>query len=134
MFVARILFVQKEPFAMSLIPLPIPSAFAQTYTVSDLGTFGPNSNGNYSVAFCINSSGQVAGESSAPSSQRSDPAFLYSNGQLVNIGTLGGDVGQPRGINTSGQIAGYSTLRSGSYHAFLYTSGQMTDIGTLGAD
>lgn len=108
--------------------------FAQTYTITDLGTLGPNSNGNYSVAYCINSSGQVAGESSAPSSQMSDPAFLYSNGQLINIGTLGGESGQPRGINTSGQIAGYSTLVSGGYRAFLYTGGQMIDLGTLGAD
>jgi len=109
-------------------------AFAQTYTIADLGTLGTNSNGSYSVAYCINGSGQVAGESSAPSSQMSDPAFLYSNGQLINIGTLGGESGQPRGINTSGQIAGYSTLATGSYRAFLYTGGQMIDIGTLGAD
>ena len=35
-------------------------AAAQTYTVTDLGTLGPNSLGNYSAAFCINASGQVA--------------------------------------------------------------------------
>src|SRR5215467_14106024 len=109
--------------ALMFVATPV---FAQTYTVTDLGTLGSNSLGNYSVAFCINNSGQVAGESSAPSSQMSDPAFLYSNGQLTNIGTLGGETAQPRGINTSGQIAGYSTLASGSYRAFLYTGGQMT--------
>ena len=104
--------------AFTLLATPV---FAQTYTITDLGTLGANSNGSYSVAECINSSGQVAGESSAPSSQMSDPAFLYSNGQLINIGTLGGEYGEPRGINTSGQIAGYSTLTTGSYRAFLYT-------------
>ncbi|PYL09936.1 MAG: HAF repeat-containing protein [Verrucomicrobia bacterium] len=107
-------------------------AFAQTYTITDLGTLGGN--GNYSVAYCINGSGQVSGASSAPSNQMSDPAFLYSNGQMINIGTLGGESALGRGINTSGQIAGYSTLATGAYHAFLYTGGQMMDIGTLGAD
>ena len=68
-------------------------AAAQTYTITDLGTFGPNSNGNYSVAHCINASAQIAGESSAPSTKMSDPAFLYSNGTLTNIGTLGGEYG-----------------------------------------
>ena len=110
--------------ALTLLATPV---FAQTYTITDLGTFGRNSRGNYSVAYCINSSGQVAGQSSAPSTHMSDPAFLYSNGQLINLGTLGGEDGQARGINTSGQIAGYSTLASGSYHAFLYTGGQMLD-------
>ncbi|HEY4257416.1 MAG TPA: hypothetical protein VGM66_09400 [Candidatus Udaeobacter sp.] len=117
--------------AFVLLVTPV---FAQTYTITDLGTLGPNSDGNFSVAYCINASGEIGGESSAPSSQMSDPAFLYSNGQLINIGTLGGEDGQPRGINTSGQIAGYSTLATGSYRAFLYTGGQMVALGTLGAD
>src|SRR6266480_579986 len=109
-------------------------AFAQTYTITDLGTLGRNSIGSYSIAYCINDSGQVAGESSAPSAQMSDPAFLYSNGQLINLGTLGGEYGNGRGINTAGDIAGYSTLANGSYRAFLYSGGQMINLGTLGAD
>src|SRR5215471_11978733 len=133
------LFINRERYirrlvklaAFTLLATPV---FAQTYTITDLGTLGRNNNGSYSIAYCINNSGQVAGESSSPSLQFSDPAFLYTNGQLINIGTLGGEYGQPRGINTSGQIAGYSTLATGSYRAFLYTGGQMTDIGTLGAD
>ena len=110
------------------------SVNAQTYTVTDLGTLGANSLGNYSIAYCINSAGDIAGESSASSTKVSDPAFLYANGQMTNLGTLGGEYGQPHAINTSGQIAGYSTLASGSYRAFLYTDGQMTALGTLGAD
>src|SRR6266446_4939141 len=110
------------------------TAAAQTYTVTDLGTLGRNSLGSYSDGECINVSGQVAGESSAASTQTSDPAFLYSNGQLINIGTLGGEYGNGRGINTAGDIAGYSTLANGSYRAFLYSGGQMINLGTLGAD
>src|SRR5207249_8858548 len=57
--------------AFTLLATP---AFAQTYTITDLGTLGRNSIGNYSVAYCITGNGQVAGESSAPSTQMSDPA------------------------------------------------------------
>src|SRR5262249_47075060 len=99
-------------------------AGAQTYTVTDLGTLGRNSNGNnYSIAYCINGAGLIGGGSSSPIQNMSDPAFLYSNGQLTNIGTLGGEYGEARAINTSGQIAGYSTQADGSYRGFVYSNG-----------
>ena len=88
------------------------SATAQTYTVTDLGTLGSNRLGSYSAAYCINSSGQVGGQSSSSSRGLTDPAFLYSKGGMNSIGSLGGEYGSARGINFSGQIAGYSTLRS----------------------
>jgi probable HAF family extracellular repeat protein len=102
--------------------------------VTDLGTLGGNDRGNYSQDFGINQSGQVVGQSSAPSKAMSDPAFLYSGGQLMSLGILGGEYGQGRAINASGDIAGYSALATGSYHAFLYSGGQMIDLGTLGTD
>src|SRR5947208_61054 len=77
-------------------------AAAQTYTVTNLGTLSGNSNGSYSVAYCINTGGQIGGTSSAPSRKITAPAFIYSNGQLTNIGTLGGATGEARSINTSG--------------------------------
>src|ERR1051325_8231677 len=117
------------PGLLILLLAAAPAA-AQTYTVTDLGTLGHNSLGTYSAAFCINASGQVAGQSSASSRVQTDPAFLYSDGVLSSLGTLGGEYGAARGINTSGQIAGYSTLQSGSYRAFLYTDGQMNDLST----
>jgi probable HAF family extracellular repeat protein len=117
--------------ALILAALP---AEAQTYNITDLGTLGTNSRGSYSQALCINSSGQVGGQSSASSVSVTDPAFLYSGGVLTSLGSLGGEYGSAQGINTSGQIAGYSTLSSGRYHAFLYTGGKMTHLGTLGGD
>src|SRR5438046_5802474 len=111
--------------AFTLLATPV---FAQTYTITDLGTLGRNSIGSYSIAYSINGSGQVAGESSAPSSRMSNPAFLYSNGQLINIGTLGGEYGQARGINTSSQITGYSTIATGSNRPFPYTRAKLITI------
>ena len=55
---------------------------AQTYTVTDLGALGRNSRGSYSDGQCINASGQVAGESSAASNLRSDPAFRTATAGL----------------------------------------------------
>ena len=91
------------------------SALTQTYTVTDLGTLGSNSRGSYSEAYCINASGQISGQSSSSSRRVTDPAFLYSDGVMTALGTLGGEYASAHGINTSGQIAGYSTLarRSG---------------------
>jgi probable HAF family extracellular repeat protein len=110
------------------------SAWAQTYTVTDLGILGSTSNNNFSEAFCINAGGEIGGQSSSSSPTEPIPAFLYIGGSLTNLGTLGGEYAQASGINASGQLAGYSTLSDGSYRAFLYSGGQMIDLGTLGED
>ena len=82
------------------------------------GHVGANSRGNYSQAFCINASGQVAGQSSASSTSFTDPAFLYSAGQLSSLGTLGGEYGQARGINTAGKWSATRRLRAGPIARF----------------
>src|SRR4029077_17936185 len=82
------------------------TAAAQTYTVTQRGTLARNSLGSYSTGHCINASGQVAGESSASSTHTTDPAFLYSNGQLINIVSLGGEYCNGNGIDTAGEHHG----------------------------
>jgi len=59
--------------------------------------------------------------------------LLSSNGQITDLGTLGGDRTSGSGLNNAGQVTGYSrTSGNGPFHAFLYRSGQMIDLGTLG--
>jgi probable HAF family extracellular repeat protein len=100
---------------------------AQTYTVTDLGTLP---GGSFSGAKAINLSGAISGW--AYSNSTVADVFLYSNGAMTNLGTLGGTTGIGNGINLSGQVAGYSTNASGTYRAFLSSGGTLTDIGDLG--
>jgi probable HAF family extracellular repeat protein len=101
---------------------------AQTYTVTDLGTLPGN---GYSVARGINATGQITGAAGSNNSPNSS-VFVYSNGVLTNLGTLGGTSGIGNGINASGQVAGYSQNGSGTYRAFLSNGNTLTDIGDLG--
>jgi len=59
-------------------------------------------------------------------------AFLYSDDQMHDLGTLGGRSSNAQGINNSGQVVGFADISSRSGHAFLYSDGQMQDLGTLG--
>ncbi|MBU6401995.1 MAG: hypothetical protein KGS61_16890, partial [Verrucomicrobia bacterium] len=59
------------------------------------------------------------------------PAYIYSDGQLTNIGSLGGSPTYVRGINNTGQAVGDSRLANGTQHAFLYSGQRMIDLGAL---
>jgi probable HAF family extracellular repeat protein len=105
------------------------AAAAQQYTVTALGTLG----GTSSYGYGINASGQVTGYSDTTGNAATH-AFLYSNGTMHDLGTLGGTTGSyGYGINESGQVTGYSwTTGNLNFHAFLYSDGTMHDLGTLG--
>jgi probable HAF family extracellular repeat protein len=103
-----------------------------------LGTLG----GPDSGAFLINESGQISGWSFTNSTVNSttglptlDP-FFWENGKMLDMGTLGGVLGQSFALNNGGQVAGYSDLAGDqSCHPFLWDkTGGMKDLGTLGGD
>jgi probable HAF family extracellular repeat protein len=48
-------------------------------------------------------------------------AFVWSNGRIRDLGTLGGRSTYPAASNDRGQIVGTSTTRGGQEHAFLWT-------------
>ena len=90
---------------------------------------GPNSHG-----YGISDDGRVTGYSNISDNSSDTHAFLYSGGEMRDLGTLpGGTLSFGYGINQSGQVVGESAVNSGAtiYHAFLY-SGSMSDLGTLG--
>lgn len=53
---------------------------------------------------------------------------------IIDLGTLSGDQSQAISLNDHGQIAGYSRLASGEFHAFLWQAGALTDLGHLGGN
>jgi probable HAF family extracellular repeat protein len=116
--------------AMALILVPL--AGAQSYSVTDLGTLG---GGTYSLPAAINDHGAVVGN--ATLSNGYQHAFVWtSTTGMHDIGTLGGAAARSgaRGINDSGEVAGFSYLADGvTYRAFLWTKNAgMQDLGTLG--
>lgn len=87
---------------------------------------------NYSQALRINDLGQVVGVSAVQESNGyvdKDQPFLYSAGNLANIGSLGGGYGLAQAINDSGQIVGISANANGITDAFLDTNGTFIDLG-----
>ena len=95
---------------------------APAYNITDLGA---------GYAEAINDSGQIV-------VNRPNGAFLYSNGTLTALGTLGGSSSYATALNDDGQVVGYSWTSGASgtprEHAFLYSDGTISDLGTLGGD
>jgi len=131
----------KVAFCLSLLAAPAfaPASSAQQpagYTITDLGPASPHSsppwfNGDYYInAVSMNAAGDVV--AATPTASGNTHAALFHNGQVIDLGTLGGLYSEATGINKSGLIVGNSQIVSGYVHAFLYSNNVMTDLGTLG--
>ena len=98
------------------------------YTLTDIGAQLPAA--NYSVAWSINSHGQVVGNYRpfATTGPFSDVCFLWTptspnatTGTVTTFAGLGGIFCVANDINSLGHIAGASTTSAGATHAFLWS-------------
>src|SRR5947209_2535333 len=116
----------RRALAIIGVSLLASAAFAQSYTITDLGTLG----GTHVEANAIGSLGQVVG--SAEDAEGIYHAFLYSGRALHDFGVFDGAQSTATAINASSQIAGY--YYDHGYRAYLLTDGHLLDLGNLGAD
>jgi probable HAF family extracellular repeat protein len=108
-------------------------ASGQTVTYLDLfGGFVFQVLNTYSAANAVNNGGDVVGEAYLAPGQGPIHGFLYTNGTLRDLGTLGGTTSSAQAINNSGQITGTAQTGNGDYHAFLFANGFMFDLGLFG--
>jgi probable HAF family extracellular repeat protein len=112
--------------------------------MEDLGTLGT---GNDAFAEYVNQRGQIAGWSYTNTTPNPvatscgngnvvptmDP-FFWENGKITDIGTLGGNCGDVRGLNNQGQVIGFSYLAGDVLlHPFRWDKkGGLQDLGLLG--
>ena len=98
--------------------------------IRDLGTLYPSE--PLSSAYGINQAGQIAG-TSQDDDGRFSHGFVWDNGTMTDIGSLGGAYTAALGINDAGQVVGRTYNASGYARAFLWESGAMTDLN-IGTD
>ena len=99
----------------------------QNGVMTQLPSLSPNSDDD--LAFAINSSGAIVGQSDNAVNQ--DRAVRWQNGVVTDLGTLGGTTSVADGINDAGVIVGLSATANGQTHAFRWENGVMTDLGLL---
>lgn len=63
--------------------------------------------------------------------ENSNKAFLYQEGQVTVLPSLGGDYSIAHAINNDGQIVGAGTTQSGAAYPVLYQGGKALNIGAL---
>lgn len=121
-----------------------PAAAATTYTITDLGSLGLGT----SDGSAINATGEVTGYSylstlvptpACPPVYGNNKktcvehpwhAFLYDNGKMTDLGTVGGDFSGGSAINRSGWVVGGSSTKNGGSDAFVWDGQKMVDLGS----
>lgn len=100
----------------------------------DIGTLG----GPDAVSTTQNAHGQITGQSWTSSTANPatgiptlDP-FLWANGRMRDLGTLGGDFGFANWVNDRGDVVGGAQAPDQNFHGFLWRNGKMHDLPPAG--
>jgi probable HAF family extracellular repeat protein len=94
--------------------------------ISDLGLI-PGSGGIFTSPTGINNSNEVVG--SGDNRESMERAWVWRNGTMTDLGTLGGPQAAASAINNSGEIVGFAQTSTDADHGFLDRAGKMTDLG-----
>jgi probable HAF family extracellular repeat protein len=94
--------------------------------ITDLGLL-PGEGGTFTTPTGINNSGEVVG--SGNNRESMERAWVYRNGRMSDLGTLGGPQAAASAINASGEIVGFAQTSTDADHGFLDRAGKMTDLG-----
>lgn len=144
---------QNDP--VGFIGFPTHTFIWQNGEKFDIGTLGGSD--AFVGASCSHPpQGVVAGSSTTSTAINPDTGlptidpFLWRDGIMRDLGTLGGTIGFGQCVNHRGQVIGISSLATNSAacappalfgapavpgcHAFFWENGIMTDLGTLGGD
>lgn len=128
---------KRDPYSILGWVTQTRSVIWQDGVMRDIGTLG----GPDALSVTMNASGEITGQSytsntanAATQVPTQDP-FLWRNGKMTDLGTLGGTFGVANWLNDAGEVVGQSNLAGDqTAHPFLWRNGTMTDLGTLGGD
>ncbi len=114
----------------------------QNGAMQDLGTLP---GGTDALALLVNERGQIVGQSytgssippptpsCTPTEGLTLHGFLWENGKMVDLGTLGGSCAFTYALNNRGQVVGRATLAGDqTSHPYIWDRETMMDLGTLG--
>ena len=90
------------------------------------GTLGGNGG---EAGWGINNKGVVVGDAYTPNQVRH--AFVFIDGSMRDLGTLGGFNSTAAGVNNSNWVVGYSDLSGVARHGFLWVDNALYDLNDL---
>jgi probable HAF family extracellular repeat protein len=134
-------YTSSTPNASTGIPTLDPFLW-KSGSMTDLGTLG----GAIGSAQCANHHGQIVGQSSLASNPGACPpgggpgchAFLWDDGLMTDLGTLGGDNSEAIWLNEDGDVVGSADLAgpagNQTHDAVLWRNGKIHDLGTVPGD
>gem|GEM_PF-4356173 len=84
----------------------------------------------WSIAYAINDHSKIVG-TYGRSGETRVRGFLWVQGTVTDLGSLGGKGTTPKSINIYGEIVGEALLSSGAPRAFLWKNGHISNLGVL---
>jgi probable HAF family extracellular repeat protein len=115
---------------------PVRTFIWQNGVMRDIGTLG----GPDATMASLNAQGQIAGSSTTDSTPHAATGglatihpFIWQNGVMRDLGTLGGTVAAAVSMNDAGEVVGNSNLAGdNSADPFLWNGTKMIDLGGFG--